>query len=292
MAFEDFIKAGKISREALEYGKTLVVKGAKPVDICNKIEQKIFELGGQIAFPAQISLNEVAAHYCPEDNDALVLSEQLCCLDVGVQINGAVGDNALTVDLSGKYGELVKASEEALKAATETLGVGVELRKIGKVIEDTIHSFGFNPIKNLSGHGIGIYEVHKRPTVPNFDNGDTTKLQKGMTIAIEPFATTGAGFVEELGEPTVFTLIGKKSVRVGFVRDILKMIEGYNGLPFTTRWLTKKFSYAQVNFALNQLDQLGLLHKYPPLVEKSKGLVSQAENSFLIEDEVKVLTKI
>jgi methionyl aminopeptidase len=292
MSFEDFIKAGKISRQALEYGRELVVKGAKPVEICDKIEEKIHALGGTIAFPTQISLNEIAAHFCPEGDEEIVLSDELCCLDVGAAFNGAVGDNALTVDLSGKHTSLVKASAEALQAATETLGVGVPLCKIGKAIEEVIKGYGFQPIRNLSGHGIGINIVHQKPTVPNFDNGDMTKLEKGMTIAIEPFATTGNGLVEEKGDASVFTLVGKKSVRVGFVREIMKMIEGYDGLPFTTRWLTKNFTYAQVRYALNQFDQLGILHKYPPLVEKSKGLVAQTENSFLIDDEVRVLTKL
>jgi len=86
-------------------------------------------------------------------------------------------------------------------------------------------------------------------------------------------------------------LIGKKSVRIGFVRNIQKEIEKLNGLPFTTRWLTKKFSSAQVKFALNQFKQLEILKEYPPLVEKQDGLVSQAEHSLLVDDVVVVLTE-
>ena len=293
MAFEDFIKAGKISREALEYGKTLVVKGAKPLDICNKIEKKIFELGGEIAFPAQISLNEVAAHYCPEDDNSIVLSDEICCLDVGVQVNGAIGDNAMTVDLSGKNTDLVKASAEALKAAAEILSVGVELRKVGKVIEDTIHNFGFNPIKNLSGHGIGVYEVHKRPTVPNFDNGDATKLQKGMTIAIEPFATTGVGAIYESEKGTIFALNCRKPVRSAYARQALKIIEKYNGLPFCSRWLMTEMSPGQAKFAIRELLQNEMLEEFPPLPERTHKPVSQAEHSVLVlKDGCEVLTKV
>ncbi|MCK5282177.1 MAG: type II methionyl aminopeptidase, partial [Nanoarchaeota archaeon] len=110
-------------------------------------------------------------------------------------------------------------------------------------------------------------------------------------IAVEPFATTGAGLIGEKGEANVFSLHGRKSARVGFVRNIQKEIEKYQGLPFTKRWLLDKFSEPKVNYALKQLKQLEILHEYPPLVERSNGLVSQTENSFYIGDEVIQLTK-
>ncbi len=288
---DNYKKAGKIAKEVLLFGRDLIKKDAKLLDACNKIEDKIFELGAKPAFPVQISCNEIAAHYCPEDKDDIVFSDQLACLDVGVHVDGCIGDNALTVDLSGNNRELVKASEEALKAAIETVKVGVSLGKIGKAIEETIASFGFKPVRNLSGHGLDSFNIHSPPTIPNFDTKDETKLEKGMVIAIEPFATDGAGLIQERGEPSVFALHGKKSVRVGFVRNILKQIESYNGLPFTTRWLTKNFSDAQVRYALNQLKQLEILREYPPLVEKNNGLVSQAEDSLLVDDVIEVLTQ-
>ena len=287
---EDYRKAGRIAKEVLLFGRDLIKKDAKLLDVCNKIENKIFELGAKPAFPVQISCNEIAAHYCPEDNDQIIFSDQLVCLDVGVHVDGCIGDNALTADLSGNNKELAEASKEALKAAIETVKVGVALGKIGKAIQNAIEGFGFKPVRNLSGHGLDSFNIHSPPTIPNFDTKEETKLEKGMIIAIEPFATNGAGLIHEKGNASVFALHGKKSVRVGFVRNVLKQIEGYNGLPFTTRWLTKNFSEAQVKYALNQLKQLGILREYPPLVEKNNGLVSQAEDSLLVDDSVEVLT--
>ena len=283
-------KAGKIAAEALAYGKDLIKKDAKVLDVCNKVEEKIFSLGGELAFPAQISMNSIAAHYCPEDDNELVFSDQVVSLDVGVHVDGFIGDTACTVDLSGENSSLVKASLEALKAAIEKVKVGVKLSSIGAVIEETITSFGFQPVRNLSGHGLDAYNVHCPPTIPNFDTKSDDVLEKGV-IAIEPFATNGAGMIHEKGEPSVFNMMGRKSFRVGFVRNIQKEIEKLNGLPFTTRWLTKKFSIAQVKFSLNQFKQLGVLKEYPPLVEKQDGLVSQAEHSLLVDDEVVVLTE-
>jgi len=288
---EKYKKAGKIAAEVLAYGKSLIRKDAKVLDVCNKVEGKIISFGAKPAFPAQMSMNSIAAHSCPEDGDETKFSDQLVSLDVGVHVDGCIGDNACSVDLSGSNNELVKASEEGLKAAIDVVKVGVKLSSIGAAIEDAITSFGFQPVRNLSGHGLDSYNIHCRPTIPNFNTKENVVLEKGV-IAIEPFATNGTGMIHEKGDASVFSLHGKKSVRVGFVRNILKQIESYNGLPFTTRWLTSKFSSAQVKFALNQLKQLEILKEYPPLVERSDGLVSQAEHSLLVEDEVVVLTKI
>ncbi len=287
---EKYKKAGKIAAEALAYGKELIKKDAKVLDVCNRVEEKIFSLGAKPAFPVQVSMNEIAAHFCPEDDDETKFEDQLVSLDVGVHIDGYIGDNAASIDLSGNNSELVKASEEALKAAIDVVKVGVKLSHIGKAIEDAITSYGFKPVKNLSGHGLDIYNIHCPPTIPNFDTKDNVVLEKSV-IAIEPFATNGAGMIHEKGDASVFSLIGKKSVRIGFVRNIQKEIGKLNGLPFTTRWLTKKFSAPQVKYALNQFKQLEILKEYPPLVEKQNGLVSQAEDSLIVDDELIVLTK-
>ncbi|MBI2654317.1 type II methionyl aminopeptidase [Candidatus Woesearchaeota archaeon] len=289
---QNYIKAGRISAEVLEYGKSLIRKGNSLLDATEKIEAKIFELGGKPAFPVQISCNEIAAHFCPEEDDKIIFEEQVVSLDLGVHVDGAIGDNAYTIDLSGSYLDLVKAAQKALEEALKIVNVGTELREIGKVINDTIKSYGYNPVRNLSGHGLDIYNIHTKPTIPNIDNGDKTNLAKNMAFAVEPFSTTGSGVVFESGLPSVFMLEKKKPVRSPVTREVLKEIEGYEGLPFTKRWLTKKFG-AKTDFALRELSQLNMIHKFPPLVEVNKGIVAQAEHSVLIDDEgeVIVLTK-
>ncbi|MFH0868317.1 MAG: type II methionyl aminopeptidase [Candidatus Woesearchaeota archaeon] len=285
---EKLKNAGKIAAQVLEYGQSLIKKDASLLEVLDKIENKIFELGGKPAFPVQVSCDHIAAHYCSDEEDKTVFSDQIVCLDIGVQIDGFIGDTAVTIDLSGKHEDLVKASREALENAIKTVKVGVTLGEIGKIIQDTIQKYGFAPVRNLSGHGLGKYEQHTNPSIPNFDNGDNTKIEKGMVFAIEPFASTGAGIVRDSGIATVFTLENKKPVRGVITRQVLKEIESYNDLPFTTRWLTKKFG-AKAKFALREMEQLGMLHSYPPLADKDKGLVSQAEHSILVDDSGKVI---
>ena len=289
---QNYIKAGRISAEVLEYGKSLIKRGNSILEATELIEKKIYELGAKPAFPVQISCNEIAAHFCAEEDDNTIFENQVVSLDLGVHVDGAIGDNAYTIDLSQSYGDLVKAAQKALEEALKIISIGTELREIGKVINDTIKSYGYSPVRNLSGHGLDLYNIHSKPTIPNIDNGDKTILKKGMAFAVEPFATTGSGVVHESGLPTVFMLEHKKPTRSPITREVLKKIENYEGLPFAKRWLTRKFG-AKANFALRELTQLGMIHQFPPLVEVNKGIVTQAEHSILIDDEgeVIVLTK-
>jgi len=289
---QDHIKAGKIASECLQYGKSLIQPGDKVIDILDKVEEKIAELGGKPAFPAQISLNEFAAHSCSDSVDETILKDQVVKLDVGVHVNGRIADNALTVDLSGKYSDLVKASREALDNALKIIKPGVKLSEIGKVVNETIESYGFKPIKNLSGHGLGHYDIHVKPSVPNFDNKSDVELKEGDVIAIEPFASTGAGMIKETGSATVFTLKGSPVLRDPISRKVVEEIRTYKGLPFAKRWLERKFGTQKTNFALRRLQMGDNLIVHKPLADIENGIVSQAEHSVIVQEKPLVFTKI
>jgi methionyl aminopeptidase len=288
-----YLKAGKIAAEALEYGRSLVRPGESLLDVAEKIEAKIVSLGALPAFPVNISFNETAAHYTPVPGDTLKFNDELVKLDVGVHVDGFVGgDTAVTIDLSGKYTDLVKASKDALDAALKVIQVGTTLGQIGKEIEQAIVSHGFQPVRNLSGHALGEYMIHGSPSIPNYDTEDDTELEDGMTIAIEPFASTGVGLIHEKGIPYIHSMIGAKPVRNPGTRQMLMKINAYNGLPFANRWLTKDFPAFKVSFALRELNQLEILHSYPPLVERTpNAFISQAEHSVYVGDKVIVMTR-
>ena len=287
---QKFINAGRISAEVRDYGASLIKKNSSLLEVVEAVEKKIFELGAQPAFPVQISCDHIAAHYCPESDDKIVFGEQLVSLDVGVHIDGCIGDTAYTVDLSGKHGDVVKAAQKALDEALKVVRVGATLGEIGKAIQDTIQSYGYSPVRNLSGHGIDAYNIHTEPTIPNYDTHDKTTLKKGQVVAIEPFATNGFGMIQEAGQPSVFMLVVKKPVRNPITREVLKQIEAYHGLPFCRRWLVRQFG-VKANYALREMTMMGMLQQFPPLVEVKKGMVAQAEHTVLLDDEPIILTK-
>lgn len=290
---KDWKKAGEIAAKVLEYAKTLVKNGSVIREVCDKIDDKTVDLGALPAWPAQLSLDATAAHYTPAYDDNLKFDNNVVCIDIGVHIDGCIGDNAATVDLSNKFSDLVKASEDALKAAAKLLGPGVKVNQLGKAINEAIESHNFKPIKNLTGHGLSPWTIHDLPSIPNFDNKDTTELEPDEVIAIEPFATNGAGIVEEQEPATIFSLENPKPVRNPFTRKIIAHIEShYENLPFAKRWLIKEFGLGKTNIAMNEFKRLEMLHSFPPLVDKNKGIVSQAEKTFLItKDGFEVLTK-
>ena len=286
---EDWNKAGKIAAEALDYGKSLIKVDASILEVIKKIEEKIIKEKGGLAFPVNVSINNIAAHHTADFNDQdLLKNGDLVKLDVGVNVNGAIGDNALTVDL-GDNKKLLEASKKALENALKIVGIGIEVRKIGREIQETIQSYGFSPIQNLSGHEIERYKLHAGLTVPNYDNGDKTKLSKGMIIAIEPFATNGEGKVIEGKLSGIYRLENKKQSRNLTARKIVEFVDKkYNGLPFSKREIFEKFGNS--NFFLRILENEKIFYQYPELVEKSKGLVSQFEKTVLIDEKIKILT--
>ncbi len=288
---DNYIKAGSIAREARDYGRSLIKPGISLLEVSDKIEAKIFKLGGKLAFPAQISINDIAAHNCADPDDITLFNEgDLCKLDIGVHVDGYVADTACTIDL-GNNEDIVKASKEALEKALDIIRPGITLGEIGQAIQNSITPYGLSPIKNLSGHGLGRFVIHGPPTIPNFNTNDKTQLIEGQVVAVEPFATNGSGMIYESDKANIFSLVRKKPVRSPITRDVLKEIENFEGLPFTTRWLTKKFPIFKVSFALRELLQIDSIKKYPPLPEKNHGLVSQAEHTVIVMDKPIVTTR-
>ncbi|GIU69921.1 MAG: type II methionyl aminopeptidase [Candidatus Woesearchaeota archaeon] len=291
--------AGKIAGKAIIYGRKLIKPGVKVVDVLDQIEDFIHQNNGKIAFPAQISINEFAAHFCPlEDDETIIKSTDMVKLDLGVHIDGIIADNAITIifkEDNDKYEELntiKKASEEALKNAIDIIKPGITLGEIGLMIQETIANYDLSPIKNLSGHGLGKYSVHEHPTIPNFNTNDKTELKENQIIAIEPFATNGYGMVFESKNPTLFSFSKNRPVRSTYAREILSEIKKFENLPFTTRWLTKKINPGKVKLGLNELKINGIIHEYPPLIESKRGIVSQTEHTVIVRDKPVITTLI
>ncbi len=284
---ESTIKAGKILKMIKEEVKGKIKPGVPLLEVAEFVENKIREYGAEPAFPCNISINSDAAHFTPKRNDERCFREgDLVKIDIGAHINGWIADTAITVDL-GDNDDLVEAANEALKKAIEIVHDGVSTVEIGEVIENTIREFGFKPVINLTGHGLDRFRTHTPPTIFNIKIPKGEILKEGMIIAIEPFVTNGVGKVVERGEVEIYSLISEKKVRLKKARELMDEIsKRFKTLPFAKRWLKNPS-----NVVLQLLVREGVLRAYPVLVEKGKGLVSQAEHTVIVEEDgAKVVT--
>jgi len=290
---EALIKAGEIARQVKREVTGLIRPGAKLYDIAEFVERRIVELGGKPAFPCNLSINEVAAHYTPYRGDESTLGEgDYLKVDLGVHVDGYIADTALTFRVGMEEDELMKAAREALENAISTVRAGVRINEIGRAIEETIRGRGFNPIVNLSGHKVERYRLHAGVSIPNvYRPGDTYELREGDVIAIEPFATIGAGQVIEVPPALIFMYIRDRPVRMSHARRLLMHIKNnYKTLPFAYRWLQGFMPEGQLKLALAQLEKMGAIRGYPILREVRGGNVAQFEHTVIVEKDGAYIT--
>lgn len=287
---KNYKKAGEIAQEVVKYAKSIIKKNEKLLDIAEKIEAKIIALGGKPAFPCNLSINEIAAHYTPSYDDKNIASG-LLKVDLGVSVNGYIADTAFSIDLenSEENKKLILASDKALQSAIETAKSTKQINLIGQAIHRTITSLGLSPIRNLSGHELGKNVIHAGITIPNYDNGNEKILEEGA-YAIEPFATSGMGLVYDSKPSGIYRLEKISGIRDLLARKILAFVqEEYQTLPFCSRWIIKKFG-ERAKYSLSLLEQQEIIYQYPQLVEKAHSKVSQAEHTTIITNKVEITT--
>lgn len=284
------IQAGKIAAQVKEYARGIIKPGMPLLEIADKIEQQIKDLGGEPAFPTNLSINEIAAHYTPSYDDTTV-AYGLLKVDLGVQIDGWIADTAFSLDMEGnaENTNLIAVAEKALESATSLIKANISSDEVGREIHRTIMSNNLNPIVNLSGHEMDQYDLHAGITIPNINDAKNQILKPGI-YAIEPFTTAGNGKVHD-GKPSgIYLMINSKNVRSPIAREVLEyIIDEYGTLPFCSRWLVKKFN-TKALIALKQLEEQGNLHQFPQLIETSKRKVAQAEDTVILEEDKTIIT--
>jgi len=294
--YEKYKLAGKIAKEARTYGADLIKPGVRFLEVANSVESKILDAGAGLAFPVNISVNEIAAHYSPKHNDTSVFKKgDVVKLDVGAHVDGYIADTAITVEVgTNKYQDMIKASADGLDAAIKLMKPGISLVEIGKAVQETIASYGYKPIDNLTGHSMRRYVIHSGMSVPSVPSMlQNAKPKVGDVLAIEPFATDGAGHVSSGDGSNIY--LCKESFNPRIIRDkrvkivSSKMKVKFKTLPFAQRWFEDLFPNSDIS--LRKLAFLGLIKHYPQLIESKKGIVTQKEHTVILnEDGCEVIT--
>ena len=295
MNSEEILKwkeAGKLARNALNFGKTLIQDGELMLDVTENIENFVIEKKGRLAFPTNIAVNNVGAHWTPSTKSKEIFhTGDVVKLDVGVHIDGYIGDNALTVEIGNdKYKKMIEASREALNAAIEIASPGVNVGIIGHAVQDTIEGYGYRPIANLTGHGIKRYNLHSGISIPSVRERGGPVLRSGDIVAIEPFVTDGVGRVGGKRNSNIYHLKQVRKIKDEKAAELMVEIqERYHGLPFAERWLHSIQDNATKS--LQKLMRAGVVSYYPILDELGKGIVTQSEHTVMItKSGIEVLT--
>jgi methionyl aminopeptidase len=288
-ALENYIKAGKICAAARDEFLGKIKPGMKILDIAEGIEALIERMGGRPAFPVNISINEVVAHYTPCAGDQKAVKEgDLVKIDVGAEVDGYIGDMAFTY--CSRPDPLVEAAGRVLEAGINAIHPGVMVCEISEAIQSEAERLGVGLIVNLTGHTLDRYVFHGAVSIPNTRNNIGHVFQEGDVIALEPFTVQSNGYVKEVEVEEIFSFIHNRPARLSEAKQILELASGkFNGLPFAKRWL--RMPACKASMALNQLGAAGAIQSYPVLRETSGKSVAQAEHTIIVMDKPLVTTR-
>jgi methionyl aminopeptidase len=194
-----------IAALVLKQLKELVRPGITTYDLDQAARDFIAQHGARSAcYGYQIGSRRFPAYTCLSVNEEVVhgigslkrilKDGDVVSLDVVIEYNGYIGDNATTVPLgvvSPQVAELLKVSEDALYLGIKQATVGNRIGDISHAIQTYVESHGFGVVRDLVGHGVGI-SMHEEPQIPNFGRKNSgAKIKPGMTLAIEPMVNLG-----------------------------------------------------------------------------------------------------
>lgn len=148
---------------------------------------------GYEGYPASscISVNDTVVHGIPSKYK--LKDGDIVSIDLVLSYKGYHADATRTYmigNVSNEAKKIVEDTKNAFYAGVSVVKSGARIKDISRSIETYAHEHGLSVVEELSGHGIGL-EMHEEPDVPNFNDGNRTRLKAGMVLAIEPMLNLG-----------------------------------------------------------------------------------------------------
>src|SRR3954465_8019418 len=213
--------AGRLVGQVREHLRGMVTPGITTLEIDRVAEKMIRDAGalptfkGYNGFPFSIcaSVNEQVVHGFPSTYE--LQEGDIFSIDVGVTLEGFVGDTATTVPV-GRVSEdrlkLIRVTEECLQRAIEQCWPGKHLGDIGWAVQSHAEDHGYSVVRDYVGHGIGR-RMHEDPQIPNYGKpAKGIKIKKGYVFAVEPMINMGGLHTKTLKDGwTVVTVDGQPS---------------------------------------------------------------------------------
>jgi len=234
-------EACAVAASVLQQLKERVQPGLSTYDLDQAARELIAQHGARSAcYGYQIGNRRYPAYSCLSVNDEVVhgigsikriLREgDIITLDIALQYNGYVGDNAYTVKIGQvppRVDELLRVTQEALVIGIRHATVGNRIGDISESIQKYVESHGFGVVREMVGHGVGV-SMHEEPQIPNFlerKKSKTELIRPGMTLAIEPMVNLGGYRTKTLSDGwTVVTSDGTPSAH--FEHTVLTTDQG------------------------------------------------------------------
>jgi methionyl aminopeptidase len=199
----------------------MVEPGMTTLEVDRAAEKMIRDAGAQPTFkgyngfPYSIcaSVNEQVVHGFPSDYK--LQEGDIFSIDVGVTLDGFVGDTATTVpvgNVSDDRVRLMRVTDECLQLAIEQCRAGNHLGDIGFAVQSHAEALGYSIVRDYVGHGIGR-RMHEDPQIPNYGKpGKGPKIKTGYVFALEPMVNMGSQHTKTLKDGwTVVTVDGQPS---------------------------------------------------------------------------------
>jgi len=194
---EGIRESSKLAAQTLEYVSKFIKPGVNTEELNSVVHKYIVDHGAIPAplnynkFPKSIctSINNVVCHGIPSIHDILKEGD-IINIDITTILNGCFGDTSATYPvgkISSEANQLIDKTQQSMMLAINSLKPGLKLNNcVGKNIENYLRPFGFVPVRDLGGHGVGV-KFHEDPFVYHFatKQGDVT-LKPGMTFTVEP----------------------------------------------------------------------------------------------------------
>ena len=212
-------EAGKVCGWILRELANIIQPGISTLEIDRFVEKTVREHGmraaekGYCGYPASVcvSVNDEVVHGIPSKKRHLREGDIVSC-DLVVEYDGYMADAARTYavgKISPEAKHLIETAERAFWNGIAYAKEGYRLSDISHAIQETVEAEGFGVIRDFVGHGIGS-EMHEDPQIPNVGKaGKGPRLQRGMTLAVEPMITQGSWEIDGLtDEWTVVTVEG------------------------------------------------------------------------------------
>ncbi|MFH0749192.1 MAG: type II methionyl aminopeptidase [Candidatus Bathyarchaeota archaeon] len=282
---ECYVKAGHIASEVRNKIKETIKEGTLILKICETVENSIRKMGGEPAFPCNVCINNIAAHYSSPPNDLTVIPKNAVVkVDLGVQVKGHIADTAITVSLCPQYDSMKYAVDDALEHAIRAIKPKAKISEVGTIIKQTIEKYGFKPIRNLSGHQMSRYVLHAGKSIPNVPTIYLQRIVEDEVYAVEPFLTltSGKGEVKNSNNSYIYRFQKERHLKSAEARALLATIKSnFKSLPFSERWI-KGIEEKQIREAFAEIVEKKCVYAYPVLVEATDGIVTQAEHTVIV----------